>query len=165
MVGAMVMQALWINNEWKSKREDFDRDVQEALNNVALRLETREAATFLTSRFNPGMVYPMMGNRTVNADTGMHSKSGITISGYSQTSSYRYTIFDTIEKQSESFFISGNFLQAATHDGHAENGKGEHLSGAMSDTRVGAKSQQLHSVLNQLVMEWNLVNVPIRQLS
>lgn len=163
MVGAMVMQTLWINNEWKSKREDFDRDVQEALYNVALRLETQEAASFLTSRFNPGMVSPRIGNRTVNVDTGMRSKSAITISGYSQTSSYRYTLFDTIEKQSESFFVSGNFLQAATHDGHAENGEDEHLSATMNDTRVGAKSQQLHSVLNQLVMEWNLVNVPIEQ--
>ena len=48
LIGAIVMQALWVNNEWKSRRETFDRDVKDALNRVAERLETQEAASFLS---------------------------------------------------------------------------------------------------------------------
>lgn len=165
MAGAMVMQALWINNEWKSQRENFDRDVQEALTNVANRLEMQEAAMFLSSRIQDGLVDPQSIHVPAGkADTGMRSKSNVTIHSYSQSSTYRYTIFDTIDKQSESFVISGNFFRSGiTEQELSPMSIPDGNSGQRNDARMGMKSKQLGTVLNQMVMEWSLLNIPIDQ--
>lgn len=157
LIGAIVMQGLWINNEWKSKRENFDRDVQYALNNVAERMETQEAAMFLSHRFSFGSqsrVYVSNG-----VDTGWRSLGSM--GGSFQISSYN--IFDTVHRQGESFLITDGNIKPGDDSQSVMVTEYEVGGNAMPHKKVQAKSQQFNSVLNQMVMEWSLVNVPIEQ--
>jgi two-component system phosphate regulon sensor histidine kinase PhoR len=164
MAGFMVMQAVWINNEWKSRREDFDKDVKEALSTVAERLETQEAALVLSERLDLGLSPRAQSAAHENpADSGAKERGGVAIRSYSQTSTFRYTIFDTVKKQSESFIVSGNFFSAGVSGHTPVNEPLQPGTDPQQMSRVGAKTQQFSNVFNRLVMEWNLVNIPVEQ--
>ncbi|MFI5134315.1 MAG: sensor histidine kinase [Chitinophagales bacterium] len=167
LVGSIVMQTLWINNEWKNKRESFDRDVQDALNRVAERLETQEAASFLSQRFDfgpqPGL---FVNNSQGSGDSGWRSV-GIGSEETMQVGTYSiYDLFDTLHKQSESFMIADTNRGSSLGNDSQQVVVTEVEVGAKNKAthqRLKAKSQQFNRVLNQLVMEWSMVDVPIEQ--
>ncbi len=167
LIGAVVLQSLWINNEWQSKRENFDRDVQEALNKVADRLEKDETVSFLNQRFNfgkqPGV---LVRSATVKSDT-----DGFTQMRYGSHVEFHshgiFNIFDTLHKQSEEFLISDSNNEEDVNAGLQSllvtqfgllNNSMDPVQG-----RIQAKSHQLNEVLKQMVMEWSMFNVPIEQ--
>src|SRR5438094_10312910 len=100
LVGAVALQALWIDNEWQSRRENFDRDVQDALNKVADRLEKQETASFLSQRFNFGM-QPRVFVSNGHADSGWLSTGNITHAHVEFHSHSIYDLFDILHKQTE----------------------------------------------------------------
>ncbi|MBK6483203.1 MAG: HAMP domain-containing histidine kinase [Chitinophagaceae bacterium] len=51
LIGIMVLQGLWMRNAWESSQRDFYRSVSEAMDKVVLQVERREAATFITRRY------------------------------------------------------------------------------------------------------------------
>jgi two-component system phosphate regulon sensor histidine kinase PhoR len=51
LIGIMVLQGLWMRNAWESSQRDFYRSVSEAMDKVVLQVERREAATFITKRY------------------------------------------------------------------------------------------------------------------
>ena len=169
LVGSIVMQALWINNEWKNKRESFDRDVQDALNRVAERLENQETASFISQRFDFGPQPGFFVNNQKSNDDSNWRSLGYGAQETMQVGTYSiYDLFDTLHKQSESFMIADsdkvsslkNDSQQVTVTEFEVGGK---TSSRATHQRLKAKSQQFNRVLNQLVMEWSMVNVPIEQ--
>lgn len=168
LVGAVALQALWIKNEWQSKRENFDRDVQDALNTVANRLEKQETASFLSHHFDFGMqprVFVSSGSGNVDSD-GFYS-GNILHSHVEFRSRSVYDIFDTLHKQREEFLITD------TNNDHQANSDSQHVlvtqfevgsnRGDPANDRIRAKSRQLNDVWNQMVMEWSMFNVPLDQ--
>src|SRR6186713_1461390 len=121
LVGAVALQALWIKNEWQSKRENFDRDVQDALNTVAIRLEKEETASFLSHHFDFGTQPRVFVSSTSgNADTDVLYSGNILHSHVEFHSRSVYDIFDTVHKQTEEFLITdtGDARQANSDSQH-----------------------------------------------
>ncbi|MEI6489529.1 MAG: HAMP domain-containing sensor histidine kinase [Bacteroidota bacterium] len=52
LVGLVVIQVYWIRNAINLGKERFDENVNEALNNVVLRMEKKQTAANLTKKFN-----------------------------------------------------------------------------------------------------------------
>ncbi len=168
LAGAVALQALWIKNEWQSKRENFDRDVQDALNTVANRLEKEETASFLSHHFDfgtqPGV---FVSNDSGNAEGNVPYSGNILHSHVEFHSHGVYDIFDTIHKQREEFLITGanNDQQVNADSQHllvTQFEVGSNRSDPTMD-RIKAKSRQLNDVWNQMVMEWSMFNVPLDQ--
>ncbi|HYV95275.1 MAG TPA: HAMP domain-containing sensor histidine kinase [Chitinophagales bacterium] len=166
LVGAVALQGLWINNEWQSKRENFDRDVQDALNTVADRLEKQETASFLSHRFDFG-TRPRVFVSNGHADSGWLSTGSFTHTHVEFHSHSIYDIFDTLHKQTEAFVVAdtGNDKQVNADSQHVlvtQFEVGSNLSDPMHQ-RISAKSQQLNNVLNEMVMEWSMFNIPVEK--
>ena len=168
LVGAIALQALWIKNEWQSKRENFDRDVQDALNTVANRLEKEETASFLSHHFDFGtQPRVFVSNTPGSADSDVQYSGNILRSHVEFHGRSVYDIFDTVHKQTEEFLI------ADTNDDQQVNSDSQHVlvtqfevgnnAGEVTDDRIRAKSRQLNDVWNQMVMEWSMFNVPLDQ--
>lgn len=168
LAGAVALQALWIKNEWQSKRENFDRDVQDALNTVANRLEKQETASFLSHHFNFGtQPRVFVSNIQGNTDSDKLYPGSILRSRVEFHSRNVYDIFDTLHKQTEEFLVTD------TDDSHLVNSDSQHLfvtqfevgskKGDPMQDRIRAKSRQLNDVWNQMVMEWSMFNVPLDQ--
>ncbi|MEO5675562.1 MAG: HAMP domain-containing sensor histidine kinase [Chitinophagales bacterium] len=165
LAGAVVLQALWINNEWQGKRESFNRDVQEALYKVSERLEIEETASFLNHRFNFRNQKVLIGSgKTDSQKISAQYRSFAHVEYHSRTI---YDIFDTLHKQSQEFLITDTGSdQQLKADSQYELVTQFGLSGNARDPveqRIQAKSQQLNAVLNQMVMEWSMVNIPVEQ--
>ncbi|MCY7408672.1 MAG: HAMP domain-containing histidine kinase, partial [Chitinophagales bacterium] len=165
--GAIVMQALWINNAWQSKREVFDSNVKDALTKVAERLEKQETASFLSQHFAFGMQPNIVvSNGPQHSDSQWVSYSGKTTTPTRFHYESIYDIFDTLYKQTEVFLVSDS-----GHDAYTEIDT-EHTTitqfkvdanGNKISQKVNIKSKQLNEVFNQMVMEWNMNTVPIQQ--
>jgi two-component system phosphate regulon sensor histidine kinase PhoR len=167
LAGAIVMQALWINNAWKNKREVFDSNVKDALTKVAARLEKQETATFLSQHFSFGMGPDVvLSSSQNNIDTEWIAPGIISHTTTSIHTESHYGIFDTLHKQTEVVMVSGSHHNSltGTDTQHTSitrfkvdgNGKSE-------EQKVNVKSKQLNEVFNQMVMEWNMSSIPLQQ--
>jgi len=155
LAGIIVLQGLWINNSWQTKQEDFYRSVNEALNNVVLRMEKQEAMSFLNSRY------------LVSSSQGFWYQQRGSISIASPGSKDSILLFDDFLSASQASPFSGLNLQGElTNDsmrivrGTAAADTGKHKS---LEKRVKMKANQFNDLFYQMVMEWSSVQVPIER--
>ncbi|MBA3649181.1 MAG: HAMP domain-containing histidine kinase [Chitinophagales bacterium] len=159
LVSIIILQALWINSAWKSKREDFHRDVKEVLARVAERLETREALSFINQRtknnsyneviVNDSAVDPFnqSGEKSLFRDEErllLNSTFGELRAGNDSSSNHEY--FENSE------------IAGAT-----PVRKNDRQINDSINNRIKLKSDQLYNVIHQLVIDWSSGNTPIEQ--
>lgn len=162
LIGLVGIQFFWVNNAISLGEQRFEQSVNEALNNVVLRMEKQQAAAKVTQKFNfrkQGIITAsgsLIKNKELVCDSLIDNKNCIVksnnvnvkiIEEYS-TDSNGVVIKKTRQKEYSSDTASGNFHQRLNADGPSFFQ--QFVNGSNQDW-VTHKNEMVNDIFDELV--------------
>ena len=164
LLGLIAIQIYWVNNAITLGEERFEQSVNEALNNVVLRLEKHSAAAKITQKFNfrkQGIITASIGgslhkNKELVCDSMIDNKNCVIqnnnvnvkiIEEYS-TDSNGVVIKKMRQKEYTSDTASGNFHQRVEADGPSFF---QQFASESNQNWISHKNEMVNDIFDELV--------------
>lgn len=147
LIGIIVLQGLWINSAWESSQRDFQRSVSEAMDKVVQQVELREAANYISQRYE----------LSHQQEIGLSRQHEINESG----GNTRSLLNEDIQITRQTDTADPGKGTAAPNQGIIFRYRTELGNNSQDEERFMLKADQLNRVFSEMVMELNCVNIPI----